>query len=38
MNCPHCKRNDMTSIFARITERIVEWICYRCEQTWNVEE
>jgi len=37
MNCPYCKRDDI-SIFARITERIAEWICNRCGCTWMVEE
>lgn len=37
MNCPYCNHDDMTSIFARITERIVEWICNRCGLTWMEE-
>lgn len=38
MNCPTCKKNDMTYPLARITERVVEWFCHRCRLSWNVVE
>lgn len=38
MKCPYCKKSDQTEPFLRITEKIVEWICYRCGVTFNVEE
>ena len=36
VTCPHCKRDDMTEPFARITEKIMEWLCCRCGLAWNV--
>ena len=38
MNCPHCKKSDMTSVFAKMTEKVREWICDRCGLTWMVED
>lgn len=38
MNCPYCKHDDLTEPFRKITARVVEWICWRCGLTWNVED
>jgi transposase-like protein len=34
--CPYCQRADMTEPFFKISNVLIEWICYHCGLTWNL--